>query len=359
MFLYLTLRSLGYAAIEGEVRLTGLHSTRAGRIEVFLNGKWGSVNTRLDESDKKKQLAYGKTVCFQINKYFGGDATIYTGTVNSVNELLEDAGEETIVTNGLTSHISMYDVDCNMTGGIPEHILRCSYKKPDGSRKDSGNDLAVVCEANAEEFHQSYIGQIRLVSKEDVNEGILEIYAGSYWGNVCSKDFDQNSANTACRQLGYTNAKDFSAVSTDDSPSGYTVWLSSVSCGENNTNLCLWNCLSYFKANLFYRNISTICSSKSYVEVNCEFEVDKVDRTVAPYIGNACQLPPLKPSILLWIVFIGVLLAVVLVVLVVIAAIVVGCCCLSACCRCALNCCEATLNCCRSTFCCQGYTRVV
>ena len=340
-----TFFSLGYAAIEGEIRLKGLDSTRAGRIEVFLNGKWGSVNTRLDESDKKKQLAYGKTVCFQINKYFGGNATIYTGTVNSVNELLEDAGEDTIVTNGLTSHISMYDLDCNMTGGIPEHILRCSYKKSDGS-KDSGNDLAVVCEADVEEFYQPHIGQIRLVYKTDVNKGMLEIFADSHWGNVCYERFDQNSANTACRQLGYTNAKDFSAVSVYDSPSSYTVWLSSVSCGENNTNFCLWNCLSDLKANIFYRNISTICTSKSFVQVNCEFDVDKVDRAVAPYIGNACQVPHLKASILLWIIMIGVLLAVVFVVFVIVVAAILICCCLCACCRGALACCQSIFCCC-------------
>ena len=56
-------------------------------------------------------------------------------------------------------------------------------------------------------------GDLRLQGG-DQTSGRLEIYdrVTSQWGTICSEGFTLESANTACRQLGYARAIVFGAV---------------------------------------------------------------------------------------------------------------------------------------------------
>ena len=55
-----------------------------------------------------------------------------------------------------------------------------------------------------------YSGQIYL--ENDINylnsSGILYLYYNNEWFPVCARSFNQYAADSACRQLGYTNAID-------------------------------------------------------------------------------------------------------------------------------------------------------
>ena len=55
-----------------------------------------------------------------------------------------------------------------------------------------------------------YSGQIYL--DNDINyfnsSGILYLYYNNEWLPVCARSFNQYAADSACRQLGYTNAID-------------------------------------------------------------------------------------------------------------------------------------------------------
>ena len=189
---------------------------------------------------------------------------------------------------------SVYDLQCeNHAGKYPRHVLRCSYTPADGSRNHD-NDLAVICSKSASDSDHPFIGQVRLVSDlaSEVNQGTLELYSDSAWGNVCYNGFDQTAANTACRQLGYTNAKSFSSTFKR---SASTVWLDSVSCGLHSESQCLWQCLSKSAYKDLYDNKTKSCSDDSYVTVTCDFEVDRRNAT-SPYVGNACQVPPTDNS---------------------------------------------------------------
>ena len=282
------------AQIEGEVRLTGmdLKIKSSGRLEIFLNGKWGTVSRQLTNTTVDLYLTYGKTVCYQNNHYNGDDSKVATGTVSQLNKVLKDGGLPYVInTSTSTLSASVYDLQCeNRAGKNPRHVLRCSYTPADGSRNHD-NDLAVICSKSASDSDHPFIGQVRLVSDlaSEVNQGTLELYSGSAWGNVCYNGFDQTAANTACRQLGYTNAK---SLSPSFKRSASTVWLDSVSCGFHSEQ-CLWHCLSKSAYKDLYDNKTKSCSGDSYVNVICDFEVSRRNAT-SPYVGNACQVPPYR-----------------------------------------------------------------
>ena len=280
------------AEIEGQIRLTGL-AKAAGRLEIFLNGEWGSVSGQASNSSSDYPsdlyLAYGKTVCFQINHYNGDDNKVITGSVSELNQLLKRRGLAINVT-GLTEHISIHDLQCGSWMSLyPRHILRCSYEPGAGSQRKHSDDLAVLCDYNVSNFDYPFIGQVRLNSDsaDGVIQGTLEIYSGTEWGNVCYNNFNQGAADTVCRQLGYTNAESFGPTTKQTTS---ITWLDSISCSPSDK--CLWECLRRSQYKDLYENKTKNCSKKEYVTLNCTFDISKMDTATSPFIGNACQLPP-------------------------------------------------------------------
>ena len=51
-----------------------------------------------------------------------------------------------------------------------------------------------------------FSGQIRLTGGSTVNQGLAEVYCNGQWGRMCDDGFEQEEADTVCRQLGYSNA---------------------------------------------------------------------------------------------------------------------------------------------------------
>ena len=57
-----------------------------------------------------------------------------------------------------------------------------------------------------------YEFQVHLVGGDSPSSGLLKVYANDQWGAVCSSGFTSTAADSACRQLGYTNSLGFSVV---------------------------------------------------------------------------------------------------------------------------------------------------
>ena len=306
------------------MRLTGLSHT-IGRLEVFFEGKWGTICSNVTSGT---YLGYGKTVCSQLNHYDSQSLQYQytTGTVNSLNTLLANRNMRIDVSGG-TSEFSMFELDCDWFYP-PGHILRCVWKSASHCRNHD-NDLALMCMENITNWDNPYPGQIRLnntANVDGVNKGILEVYGGEKWGNVCYDNFDDGGADTACRQLGYTNAKTFSMTRTQTTS---TVWLSGVSCGLNSKQ-CLWECLDDKGHSDFYHSKSKSCEDKEYVSLECVFNTTlESSMSSLPLTNKACLVEKFK-----YVRFSTIALLLVILTLLVVVAIGVSaylCCTISSC----------------------------
>ena len=67
--------------------------------------------------------------------------------------------------------------------------------------------IGSICFINTD---NPYSGQIYLYNKTSYlnSSGILYLYYDTKWLPVCAESFNQYAADSACRQLGYTNALD-------------------------------------------------------------------------------------------------------------------------------------------------------
>ena len=75
---------------------------------------------------------------------------------------------------------------------------------------------------------------LRLVSGSNEREGRIEILYYGIWGTVCDTNFGINSANVACRSLGFPGAL---RASTSFPYVRAQVWLDNVRCIGNETGL--------------------------------------------------------------------------------------------------------------------------
>ncbi len=262
------------AQSHGDVRFVDSDQNNTGRVEIFYEGKWGTI------CDVNYSGA-ANTVCYQLNHT--SNSVEYPGTSTELmNKALFGNGSGHKIGNSTTSRIALRDIDCGGIYSTPLatiHILRCVFQVVDRDHTECshGNDLAVYCDDPSEQ--DPYDSEIRLVGGEFSSLGTLEIYHSGEWGNICYQGFDKTAADTACRQMGYTHAKELSA--TRDSTST-TVWLAgSITCGKEDA--CLSECVSEKSFNK-----TSHCLDGNYVRLRCDFDSDPASAEGVPS-GNAIR----------------------------------------------------------------------
>ena len=99
---------------------------------------------------------------------------------------------------------------------------------------------------------------IRLIGSS-VLQGRIEILYYGIWGTICDTNFDLDSANVACRRLGFPAA---ARVITNIAGGSGQIWLNNVRCVGNETGL--EQCLHFG-----FGDIAWYCDHRDDVGVEC------------------------------------------------------------------------------------------
>ncbi|XP_033125517.1 deleted in malignant brain tumors 1 protein-like [Anneissia japonica] len=153
-----------------KVRLVGGSNSNEGRVEVYVEGEWGTIcDDLLDITDARvvcRQLGFPDAIDAPQSAHFG-----------------EGSGD-----------IMYDDVACT---GNESDITSCPNR---GLRShDCGHheDASVICTS-----------KVRLVGGSNNNKGRVEVYVEGEWGTICDDWWDINDARVVCRQLGFSDAID-------------------------------------------------------------------------------------------------------------------------------------------------------
>ncbi|KAJ8027039.1 hypothetical protein HOLleu_32063 [Holothuria leucospilota] len=197
-----------------ETRLVDGHSNNSGRLEVLINGEWGTV------CDDKWNLKDATVACRQL----GFPAAIFTYMHAHFGEGF--------------GRIWMSDVQCK---GTELSLLECKherYQKPSCKHTD---DVGVLCGALKHSFSgtERYLQETRLVDGHSNNSGRLEVLINGEWGTVCDREWSLKDATVACRQLGFPAAI-FTYIHAHFGEGFGRIWMSNVQC--KGTELSLLEC---------------------------------------------------------------------------------------------------------------------
>ncbi|XP_035384073.1 scavenger receptor cysteine-rich type 1 protein M130-like [Electrophorus electricus] len=183
------------------IRLVGSGGDCAGRMEVFLNGSWGTVcDDSWDIEDAQvvcRQLQCGVALSAHVPAWFGPG----------------------------TGPIWLNEVQCD---GNETSMLNCRYQLCGQDECGHQEDVGVVC---------SEFKEMRL---SEGCKGNLEVFYNGTWGNVCVNGMSEETLSLVCRELncGRTGSESPSRARVES----YSNWLDQVKCRKHDSTL--WHCPS-------------------------------------------------------------------------------------------------------------------
>ncbi|XP_071828211.1 neurotrypsin-like isoform X4 [Apostichopus japonicus] len=183
---------------EGQLRLVDGNAT-AGRVEIFLNGEWGTV------CDDLWDISDAEVVCLQLG---------FDRALGAHSDAFFSAG---------TGLIHLDEVQCS---GSESSLLDCAYETFHncGHNEDAGVSCASFDE-----------GQLRLVDG-NATAGRVEIFLNGEWGTVCDDLWDISDAEVVCRQLGFDRALGAHCVAFFSEGTGL-IHLDDVECSGSESSL--------------------------------------------------------------------------------------------------------------------------
>ncbi|XP_070567325.1 scavenger receptor cysteine-rich domain superfamily protein-like [Ptychodera flava] len=207
--------------------VSGDYPPNEGRVEVYMNDKWGRVlNSKWDEED-------AEVLCRELG--FPAGANIPT---------------DVKYPNPASSEIFMNNIECEEDETYSS-LLTCPY-----DAKLATQDAVVQCAA-----------RIELTGGYAYNDGYLRVYLNGQWGEVCSEGFTNIDGNVTCNGLGFPGVSLISFRKRNS-----FVWMSNVDCKGNEKSIL----------DCHYPNRE--CNSDEHVYLICEPRVRLVDMDV-PYNG--------------------------------------------------------------------------
>uniref|UniRef100_A0A8C5PQC0 SRCR domain-containing protein n=1 Tax=Leptobrachium leishanense TaxID=445787 RepID=A0A8C5PQC0_9ANUR len=197
----------------------------SGRVEVYHQGKWGTVcDDHWDQREAEvvcKQLGCGHAISATTMAHHGrGSGKIWLDD-------LKCAGNESVLW------------ECNSTAWGTE---------PDISKTSKAETFSLPTQMSPgrHDFNMPPDGQqftdLRLVGGTHACEGRLEIYYNGTWGSVCENRFVSDTVSVICSQLGCgSNGKAMGRF--EYGPGIEPYWLDDIECRKGDQSL--WQCPSY------------------------------------------------------------------------------------------------------------------
>ncbi|RMX48066.1 hypothetical protein pdam_00002673 [Pocillopora damicornis] len=205
----------------------------AGRIEVFLAGKWGAINSY------NWQLADAHVACRQLG-FSGADLAIHGAAYVFAPKF-----------SGNSMDIQWLDnVECR---GSESSLDECPHEV--SFVRVGVLEAGVVCKT------KSAVSKIRLAGSNMTYAGRIEVNIAGVWGTIRNRGWNITSAHVACKELGYPGAETAILFATETFGQGEgPVWMSNLNCqGHEST---LWECSWSRIAGIYwdhYNDAGVIC----------------------------------------------------------------------------------------------------
>ncbi|KAM9168724.1 scavenger receptor cysteine-rich type 1 protein M130-like [Mergus octosetaceus] len=186
------------------VRLVDGAGRCAGRVEIYYQGRWGTV------CDDAWDLADAAVVCHQLG---------CGGAVEAAGSARFGEGSGQIWLDGVNcsgAEAALWDCPAEAWG---QHD--CRHKE----------DAGVIC---------SEFMALRLENSDGCS-GRLQVFYNGTWGSVCSNSMTTETVSLVCKELGCGNGGGLETDSNYAKLSG-TTWLDHVECGKRNSSF--WQCPS-------------------------------------------------------------------------------------------------------------------
>eukprot|EP00075_Anas_platyrhynchos_P015173 XP_027304426.1 scavenger receptor cysteine-rich type 1 protein M130-like [Anas platyrhynchos] len=186
------------------VRLAEGAGRCAGRVEIYYQGRWGTV------CDDAWDLADAAVVCRQLG---------CGGALEAAGSARFGEGSEQIWLDGVNcsgAEAALWDCPAEAWG---QHD--CGHKE----------DAGVIC---------SEFMALRLENSDGCS-GRLQVFYNGTWGSVCSNSMTTETVSLVCKELGCGNEGDREIFLNYAKLSG-TAWLDHVECGKSNSSF--WQCPS-------------------------------------------------------------------------------------------------------------------
>jgi len=199
-----------------------------GRLEVRLNGKWGTICTLRNNDESARRIC--KDLGFKEGKWITQAGQVSCKNYNGQNVC------------GSESYKSVFsDINCSPKD---QSFSSCSKKEANKNECPHVNDAMIHCSNKSFESADTTPNGALKLENVKINNGItigrLEFHNLSKYLPVCSNGFTPESANVACRQMGFDRGEKFEDFSMKftypaDDPTAFAA--TQVKCTGEETNL--------------------------------------------------------------------------------------------------------------------------